>query len=72
MMYWYFNADAGRCRKGGSGNMFEEIKRKEEGEKDGAERGGRGGGGWLQMLGRDLGDCPRLSLSLMQIIRPRN
>lgn len=61
------------CRKGEiSGNMLDEIKRKEGEKKKGAERGGKGGGGLLQMLGRDLGDFPRLSLSLMQIIRPHN
>lgn len=52
--------------------MLHEIKRKVGAEKKGAERGGRGSGGLLQMLWRDLGDCPRLSLSLMQIIRPHN
>lgn len=54
--------------------MLDEIKRKDGEKRNGAERGRRKGGvgGLLQMLRRDLGDCPRLSLSLMQIIRPSN
>ncbi len=71
MMYWHFNADA-KVAEGGLGNVLDEIKRKEGEGKKGAGRGGKGGGGLLQMLGRDLGDCPRLSLSSMQIIRPHN
>lgn len=67
MMYWHFNADVKAAGGGGSGNMLGKTKRREgEREKErSGERGGRGGGGLLQMLGRDLGDCPRLSLSLM-------
>lgn len=67
MMYWHFNADV-KAAEGGVGfreyARQNEKKRGREKERSG-ERGGRGGGGLLQMLGRDLGDCPRLSLSLM-------
>ncbi len=49
--------------------MQDEIKRQER-EKIKEQR--REDGGLLEMLRRDSGDCPRLSLSLMQIIRSHN
>lgn len=63
MMHWHFGADAAKATwEYSTGDLKEKTEKKGRGER---RKRIREGGGLLRMLGRGLGDSPRLSLSLM-------